>query len=264
MVISIPPVSWGTLAEALDPLCQENKTQIRPFPDHLPAFLPPRISLFYQKVRRKAYIHHLSGFHFVLTRFVFFNRRAEVVRTDHQARIKPLLAVPFVDIAILAALTVPAAATPRVPHSHDRFTRSSLHMGRLYQNAPESTNAKGDTAMPGLQISFHFLRAFRMAHTDVKRLCIQSRGLFCLSARRRREAQQSCAIASWTGIQLKRKDPANAGPKFISTCRPCRRRRQAPRVRVRGYRLPGSRWSASGPPRSPRSAARCGSPWSGR
>ena len=52
--------------------------------------------------------------------------------------------------------------------------------------------------------------------------------------------------------------------RFLSTCRPCRHPAEASGAPSRGYRPRGSRWSAPSRQWTRRSAARNGSPWSGR
>ena len=124
ILIPVAPVSGHTGGKPLDPLCQEEKLQILPFPHHLPALLAPGVRVLHQEVRRKAQIHRLPRLHLIDAGLGLFHRRIELLRTHHLPGINPFPLIPLMDITISAPFAMPVAAPPGIPHGHGNHLRS--------------------------------------------------------------------------------------------------------------------------------------------
>ena len=64
VIVAAVPIGGDAIRKAFDTLCEKKKTAIRPLFNHCPAFIPPCIAFFNQKIGGKTNINK-AGFHLV-------------------------------------------------------------------------------------------------------------------------------------------------------------------------------------------------------
>ena len=111
------PVFRDAVRKPLDPFGEKQKMAVPPLPDHIPAFLPPRVSILQKEVRGKANIHK-AGFHLVFTIFLPGDGCVKFVGLCDQVRVHPPFGIALVDVAELTALAIAVTAPPGIPSCH--------------------------------------------------------------------------------------------------------------------------------------------------
>ena len=140
ILIPFAPVRGQAALQPQDALGDEQKLQVAAPADHLPGALPPRVGLLQQKVGAKAGVHPRAGRNQIA--FVPPAAHGEVkVLVEKDLRgVLAVCAVDAVDIAVLTALAVFAAAVPGIPVCHF-FPSSLLSMVFIVLRFPSFFNA---------------------------------------------------------------------------------------------------------------------------
>ena len=117
IVVAVAPVGGYAFHETVDTFGEEVEPEVAPLPHHLPAFRPPFVRVFQQKVGSEAGEDQLAALYLPRLVALLFHRQVEIgcLATFAARALAAIHLVLPVDIAVLAPGAYLGTSVPRIP-----------------------------------------------------------------------------------------------------------------------------------------------------